>query len=147
MSNNLRTILAAVLSMVILILWQNYFSKPESSSNNSAINKEKTIDEFKFGDIENLENKVLDRPIIDKPKGGKVKFNNNMISGSINLLGARIDDLILLEYKQTVKKSSKDVVLLSPAGTKEVYYTEFGWLSNDRSIELPNNKSIWHADK
>ncbi|MFK7761247.1 MAG: membrane protein insertase YidC [Candidatus Midichloriaceae bacterium] len=150
MSNNLRTILAAVLSMVILILWQNYFSKPESSSNtkdNSVINKERTIDEFKFDDIGDFENKALDRPIIDKPKGGKVKFNNNMISGSINLLGARIDDLILLEYKQTVKKGSKDVVLLSPAGTKEVYYTEFGWLSNDRNIELPNNKSIWHADK
>ncbi len=150
MSNNLRTILAAVLSMIILILWQNYFSKPESPSNykeNSAINKERAIDEFKFDDIENLGNEILDAPITDKPKGGKVKFNNNMISGSINLLGARIDDLILLEYKQTVKKNSKDVVLLSPAGTKEVYYTEFGWLSNDRNIELPNNKSIWHADK
>jgi YidC/Oxa1 family membrane protein insertase len=38
-------------------------------------------------------------------------------------------------------------VLLSPAGTKEVYYTEFGWLSSDRNVELPNNKSIWSADK
>ena len=51
MNNNLRTILAAVLSMVVLILWQTYFSKPESSSthkDNSATNKEKVVDEFKF---------------------------------------------------------------------------------------------------
>lgn len=150
MNNNLRTVLAAFLSMVILILWQNYFSKPESSSINkvhSTVDKSRTIEEFKFDNAENLENKILDEPILNKLKGGKIKFNNNMISGSINLLGARIDDLILLKYKQTVKDNSKDVVLLSPAGTKEVYYTEFGWISNDKNVQLPNNKSVWRADK
>jgi YidC/Oxa1 family membrane protein insertase len=143
MNNNVRTVIAAVLSMIILILWQHYFSKPTPINNSeSQINKEKAIDEFKFDNTENLENKIL-----DKPQGGKVEFSNNMISGSINLVGARIDDLILLEYKQTEKENSKNVVLLSPAGTKEVYYTEFGWLSSDRTVELPNNKSIWNADK
>ena len=143
MNNNVRTVIAAVLSMIILILWQHYFSKSTPTNNSeSQINKEKAIDEFKFDNTENLENKIL-----DKPQGGKVEFSNNMISGSINLVGARIDDLILLEYKQTEKENSKNVVLLSPAGTKEVYYTEFGWLSSDRNIELPNNKSIWNADK
>lgn len=143
MNNNVRTVIAAVLSMIILILWQHYFSKSIPTNNSeSQINKEKAIDEFKFDNTENLENKIL-----DKPQGGKVEFSNNMISGSINLVGARIDDLILLEYKQTEKENSKNVVLLSPAGTKEVYYTEFGWLSSDRNIELPNNKSIWNADK
>ncbi len=143
MNNNVRTLMAAVLSMIILILWQHYFSKSTPTNNSeSHINKEKAIDEFKFDNMENLENKIL-----DKPQGGKVEFSNNMISGSINLVGARIDDLILLEYKQTEKENSKNVVLLSPAGTKEVYYTEFGWLSSDKNIKLPNNKSIWNADK
>ena len=148
MNNNVRTVIAAVLSMIILILWQQYFSKSTPTNNSeSHINKEKAIDEFKFDNTENLENKILDKSILDKPQGEKVEFSNNMISGSINLVGARIDDLILLEYKQTEKENSKNVVLLSPAGTKEVYYTEFGWLSSDRNVELPNNKSIWSADK
>jgi YidC/Oxa1 family membrane protein insertase len=148
MNNNVRTVIAAVLSMIILILWQYYFSKPIPRNNSeSQINKEKAIDEFKFDNTENLESKILDKPILDKPQGGKVEFSNNMISGSINLVGARIDDLILLEYKQTEEENSKNVALLSPAGTKEVYYTEFGWLSSDKNVELPNNKSIWNADK
>ena len=73
MNNNVRTVIAAVLSMIILILWQQYFSKSTPTNNSeSHINKEKAIDEFKFDNTENLENKILDKSILDKPQGEKV---------------------------------------------------------------------------
>ena len=41
------------------------------------------------------------------------------LKGSINLKGARIDDLVLTDYKETIAKNSPPIRLLSPRGTHE----------------------------
>ena len=145
MNNNTRTIIAAVLSIVILILWQSFFQKSEKiDTHNKNIEVNSDLKDIKLTNNEFTHHKTS---ISNQPKAGNVKFKNNLISGSINLVGAKIDNLILLDYKQTVKKNSKDVTLLSPTGTKNVYYAEFGWISNNKDIELPTNKSIWSSNK
>jgi YidC/Oxa1 family membrane protein insertase len=75
------------------------------------------------------------RVLIDTPKLG----------GSINLGGARIDDLVLRGYKETINKGSPDVRLLSPSGAKSAYFAEFGWLGTGAA--LPDSSTIWTADK
>ena len=151
MNNNIKTFIAAVLSMIILMLWQSYFYRPEIKEtnnamlSNNALNHEKLKFDNQFYYTAN--NNLPHGKTISKHQGSKIKFKNDLISGSINLVGARIDHLVLLKYKQTIAKDSEDVILLSPAGNKEVYYTEFGWLTNDQYIELPNNHSLWNADK
>ncbi|MEY2882708.1 MAG: rane protein insertase YidC [Pseudomonadota bacterium] len=57
------------------------------------------------------------RVIIDTPR----------LQGSINLKGARIDDLVLPTYKVTLAKDSPPVRLLSPSGTADAYFSQFGW--------------------
>ena len=44
------------------------------------------------------------------------------LSGSINLKGARIDDLVLKGYKETIKPGSPDVRLLAPSGAPAAYF-------------------------
>ncbi len=145
MNNNTRTIIAAVLSITILILWQIFFQKPETiDKHNKNLEINSDLKDMNLINNDFVHNKIS---ISNKSKAGKIKFKNDMISGSINLVGAKIDNLILLDYKQTVQKNSKDVVLLSPTGTKNVYYAEFGWISNNKDIELPTNKSIWTSNK
>ncbi len=145
MNNNTRTIIAAVLSITILILWQIFFQKPETiDKHNKNLEINSDLKDMNLINNDFVHNKIS---ISNKSKAGKIKFKNYMISGSINLVGAKIDNLILLDYKQTVQKNSKDVVLLSPTGTKNVYYAEFGWISNNKDIELPTNKSIWTSNK
>ena len=68
------------------------------------------------------------------------------IRGSISLLGARIDDVVLNKYRQTEAPNSPDVRLLSPLGTKHPYYAQYGWsAAPGESVKLPDEKTVWTA--
>lgn len=75
----------------------------------------------------------------------RVKIDTPRLAGSINLVGARIDDLVLRNYKETIKKDSGEVRLLSPSGAKSAYFAEFGWLGE--GFKRPDSNSVWTADK
>src|SRR3954471_2530586 len=59
--------------------------------------------------------------------GSRVAIRTPSLSGSINLKGAQIDDLVLLDQRQTIAKDSPPIRLLSPLGTPGSYIAEFGW--------------------
>jgi YidC/Oxa1 family membrane protein insertase len=77
----------------------------------------------------------------------RVIFDNSKIKGSINLEGGFIDDLVLEEYRENLDPTSDFIGFLNPLGSEDAYYLDTGWVSPDSSIELPNNKSKWTADK
>ncbi len=66
------------------------------------------------------------------------------LKGSINLTGAQLDDLVLVRHRETVKKDSAPVRLLSPGGAEGSYFARFGW-SGD-GVALPGGDSVWTAD-
>lgn len=72
----------------------------------------------------------------------RVKIENDMIFGSINLTGARIDDISLKNHYKTIRKKD-NISVLSPLGTRHSRFAEFGWLSNDESIKTPTPSSVW----
>ena len=57
----------------------------------------------------------------------RLKIEAERIHGSVRLRGARIDDLILDDYRSSLEENSDKIVLLSAAGTQFSYYAEFGW--------------------
>ncbi len=73
----------------------------------------------------------------------RISIKNDKLNGSIRIKGARLDNLNLSKYKKTLDENSPDVELLSPAETISPYYAEFGWLSTDSSVKLPNSKTMW----
>ena len=73
----------------------------------------------------------------------RVKIDTPRLHGSINLLGARLDDLTLANYHETVDPKSPEVVLLSPAGTENPYLAEFGWIAASPDIKLPGPQTRW----
>ena len=77
----------------------------------------------------------------------RVKISTGRLQGSINLAGARIDDLTLTNYRQTIKKNSANIVLLSPAGTDAPYYAQFGWVAQTQGLAVPGPDTVWKADK
>lgn len=73
----------------------------------------------------------------------RVAIDTPRIAGSINLVGARIDDVVLKDYRETVAKDSGPVRLFAPEGTPGQYFAEFGFVSG--GARQPSNL-VWQAD-
>lgn len=73
----------------------------------------------------------------------RVAIDTPRLKGSINLKGARIDDLVLLDYKETVAKDSPPIRLLSPAGAEGAYFAGFGWRTD--GLNPPAADTVWTA--
>ena len=75
--------------------------------------------------------------------GNRVLIDTPRLTGSINLAGARIDDIELKDYRETVKKDSGPVRLFAPEGTTYPYFAEFGFVANGRRLL---SSEVWQAD-
>ena len=75
----------------------------------------------------------------------RVLINTPSLHGSIALKGARLDDLTLVKYRETVDPNSPEVILFSPVGGPDAYYVEFGWLAQEEGVKLPNSDTLWQA--
>jgi YidC/Oxa1 family membrane protein insertase len=74
----------------------------------------------------------------------RVAIRTPSLSGSINLKGAQIDDLLLVTQKRTIDKNSPPVRLLSPLGAPGAYIAQFGWAAQD--AQVPTLDTLWTAD-
>ena len=73
----------------------------------------------------------------------RVPIRTPRLTGSINLKGARIDDIVLPTYKDTIAANSPNVRLFSPSGTKDAYFAGFGW--QGQGVKLPDGATLWTA--
>jgi YidC/Oxa1 family membrane protein insertase len=73
----------------------------------------------------------------------RVAIETPTVRGSINLKGARIDDLVLLKHKETIAKDSDPIRLLSPSGTQDAYFAGFGW--SGTGLTAPAADTVWTA--
>jgi YidC/Oxa1 family membrane protein insertase len=82
--------------------------------------------------------------VLGDSQASRVRIETPRVEGSINLRGARIDDLVLLDYNETNDEDSPPVRMLSPEGTETSNYAHFGWAS--QGIETPDGDTVWQAD-
>ena len=77
----------------------------------------------------------------------RVTIDTEDLHGSINLTGARLDDLELKQYRETVDPASPIITLLTPAGVPNAYFAEQGWVpAAGASIAVPDGKSVWSVE-
>ncbi len=163
MIDNRNLILAVVLSLAILIGFQYLvvdpqqqrlaeqqpMQRPAETSEPAAVPRPGAVDaptqprgEAGTG-VEVSAAKGRETALQDSPR---VAIESQALVGTIALKGARVDDLILTRYRETVEADSAQIELLSPAGTARPYFADFGWSSGDRALELPNGETLWQAD-
>ena len=74
----------------------------------------------------------------------RIKIETPRISGSLSLLGGRLDDITLHGYRETVDPDSAEIKLLRPVEGEQSYYAQFGWVAGGGGdIPLPGNDTLW----
>ena len=143
MENQKNLFLAIIISMAIIFGFQLLVPQPERA----PVTEDNNAQESVSLDIQSTSSALLlDREqVLEETL--RVTFDNSKIKGSINLEGGIIDDLVLEEYRETLDPTSDFITYLNPLGSQDAYYLDTGWVSPDSTIELPNNKSFWKADK
>ena len=136
--------LAIILSTIAILLVNWIWPTSQTSEQNtpevhSAINKQ-PIDDSEIYTSSDKQTKSTDEII---KNDARVDITNAKLVGSLRLKGARFDNILLSNYKQTLETDSADVELLMPSETSSPYYSEFGWLSNNQQLKLPNNSTLW----
>ncbi len=165
MEDNRNFILAIALTMAILLGYTYFYDAPIQQERQLAAEQTrmeqlaqagKNAEELPdFGSTENISGEVsaqgaegavsipLDRDDALNT-AARISIFSPHLKGSISLKGARIDDLTLSDYKETLDKDSKDVALLNPAGTEQAYYVDFNWAID--GAQGPDKDSVWTAD-
>jgi len=73
----------------------------------------------------------------------RVRIDAPRVFGSLNLMGGRIDDLTLIDYREELDPTSPQIELLSPSGGQNAYFADFGWVGN--GVKLPDSTTLWKA--
>ncbi|HYI42484.1 MAG TPA: membrane protein insertase YidC, partial [Sphingomicrobium sp.] len=147
MNDNRNMILAVVLSALVLLGWgmlSDYFLPPTAAPQTQKVEdgKVKPIPQPEAGPVTQSPGRLRarERVLAEAPR---VQIRTPSLRGSINLKGARIDDLVLLRERQTIAKDSQPVRLLSPAGAPDANFISFGWTGE--GLNVPGPDTEWSA--
>lgn len=78
----------------------------------------------------------------------RLAIDTGRVSGSIDLRGARLDDLVLKDYHETVKPGSPLVRILDPRQDSQSNLVEVGWLNiAGGQVRVPDANTVWSADQ
>ncbi len=151
--DNRNLLLAVVLSGLLILGWQagiNYFYPEAALTAPAATASAPAATAGAPGAAPGAASLGGDAATVQKvdlksalASGNRVVIDTPRVAGSINLVGARIDDIVLKDYRETVKKDSGPVRLFAPEGTSAQYFAEFGFVAG--GARQPSNL-LWQAD-
>ncbi len=159
--NNTNTIIAIVLSALVLFVWQFFYVIPQQKQHEELRRQAQATQaqvmpappapgqagapaagaapEVPAPPV--AESKTREEAIASAPR---VPIETPRLTGSISLKGGRIDDVSLAQYHETVDPASPSIVLLSPSGSPNPFYAEFGWyVPAGGDIKVPGADTVW----
>jgi YidC/Oxa1 family membrane protein insertase len=167
MGDHKNTILAVVLSALVLIGWQYFVGIPQLEKQKQeqaqqeaakrpqpgqpATPAQGSTAPVTPGSAPQVPGGQANAPATVQPQTRtaviaatpRIQIETPNLRGSIALKGARIDDISLVKYRETVDPNSPAIVLLSPSGSPEPFYAEFGWVPAAGALKLPGADTVW----
>ncbi len=137
--DGLNLIVAMALCVAVLVAWQYFFVGPEAerqreAAADRAAQSEQQAQPPVAGAAPPTPDapamaagQTLPREAVLKTSGARLSFDNEKVDGSIRLTGARIDDLRLKDYRETIDPQSPEIVFLTPQGSQGATFAEIGW--------------------
>ena len=180
MTDQKNTILAIVLSALVLIGWQIYFGIPQMEKQKQIQQQQQQQQQAQEraqpsgapaqqpgatqqqpgappqavpgatpqapGLPGSLPGQILTREAA-LAASPRIQIETPSVAGSIALKGARIDDLALIKYRETVDPKSPPIVLLAPSGSPHPFYSEFGWVvAAGTAAKAPTADTLWRQE-
>jgi YidC/Oxa1 family membrane protein insertase len=168
MNDNRNTILAVILSGLVLIAWQYFYNVPQmerqrAQNQQTELAKKAQVPQPAASPSTAPEagaaspsagvpaTPASTAPVVARDTAiaasPRIKIDTPRVSGSISLKGARIDDLSLVQFRETVDPTSPPIVLFSPSGTASPYYAEFGWVpAAGSTVRIPDQTTMWEQE-
>ena len=174
MNDNRNTILAFILTGLVLIAWQFFYNVPQmerqraQSQTQTELQKGATQPNATATQQNTTATPAPQTSSAPPPPVGatanrpvqttasrdeaiaadpRIKIDTPRLSGSISLKGGRIDDLSLVKFRDTVDPKSPAIVLYSPSGTAHPYYAEFGWVpATGSTARVPDQNTMWQQE-
>jgi len=165
MTDNKNTILAIVLSALVLIGWQFFVGMPQEKARQEQLQAQhqkqgapspaQPSSQTPPAPMQSGTPQVPGQAAAPSPAAPvnrtaalaaspRVPIATDNVLGSIALKGGRIDDIALVRFRETVDPKSPPVTLLSPSGTADPFYAEFGWTGGGSSdLKLPTSETVW----
>ncbi|MFZ0722185.1 MAG: membrane protein insertase YidC, partial [Xanthobacteraceae bacterium] len=162
-----NTIIAIVLSLVVVIGWQYFIGYPQMQrqQEQAQLKKQEQAQVQPGAAQPNAAQPspstasappVPNAPTTEPPAASRaaviaasphVTIDTPRLQGSIDLKGGRIDDLSLTQYREDVDPNSPPIVLFSPSGAPDAYYAEFGWVpAAGTTAAMPGPDTMWKRD-
>ena len=142
--DNKNFILAIVLSMAIIFGWQYFYAQPLQEKLTKTGTETTTTTGGTVPDTTTATKPVTRDEAL--AASARVKIETTSVAGSINLQGARIDDLHLLKYRETIDPKSPTITFLSPNGAPGALFAEQGLVGAVGTLaKLPDAATVWTA--
>ncbi|MET0597710.1 MAG: membrane protein insertase YidC [Mesorhizobium sp.] len=174
MENNRNFFITIALSVLILTLWQVFYMNPRIEAQREAarVEAERVEAESKAAVPAPQQTPGVARPASPGAAGTvpgsagvpgtdgasqasrdaalattqRVPIDTPRLSGSINLVGARLDDIRLKDYRLTVEKNSPTIELLNPAVLPNGQFVEIGFDGSATTGAVPGADTVWTVE-
>lgn len=156
-NTNGNTFLAIGLSILVLVLWQVFYINPiveEERRQQELIAQREAV---QSGEVKPADNSAIPQagtaqtPSVTPTQEAeteeevRLSIETDTLIGSLNLRGARVDDLRLKGYRVENEEGSPLITLLSPRNTNSPYFAEFGYLRSETAGEVPGTNTLWNS--
>ncbi len=149
MNPETRNLVAAIcLSMAVLIGYQILFVDPKKDLYQQEKITKENNDTSNIPLPENVGTGIITsdntEPTGQNKTVPRIAMESKEVTGSISLRGARIDDITLTQYRESLDPESDMIKLLLKSNGRTPYFIEFGWSSPD-GVKVPNGKTLWQS--
>ncbi|WP_439271731.1 membrane protein insertase YidC [Pseudochrobactrum sp. HB0163] len=170
MEKNRNFFLTIALSILILTLWQVFYLGPKTEAQREQARIEALNNQAKpaangspssgvpQANISQNASQGIPGQATDAPaaqpltrevaltQSKRISIDTPHVRGSINTTGARLDDLYLKDYRETVDPKSPEIELLAPSGIKQGYFAELGFAGNEATGTVPGPATVWNIE-
>ena len=138
-----RLFLAIAISIAILLGFQLLLPKPPQRVQQATQSTPTELAPRPTGDVAAPGTQPM--PVPPPRDVPRLKISAPRVQGSVNLLGARLDDLVLRDYHEQVNPDSPLVRLLEPRADPQPYYVQFDWTADSPDVKVPDLDALWTA--